>query len=445
VFGNNIGVNRLSDRLFVGPTLNSNAGNSSAGGGQNDWLSLAIPATVDIAMLAAITMPGANAAAFFGGRSSDTLQGAGGYTFSSGDGCLNDNLTVATNVICHYVEARTFVGSAFTQGIESDIININQSSVPQWTPYTAPTTPGSAGIGPINLWLSNDRPDITTITIGGSVSPGDTVTITFTGGYSGSPQTITHTSAPGDTPAAIAAALVDAIKANATLMAGNFNPVSVGPIVVITGIGTHTVPSSSVSGAGTEAVAFGFGGNATVALGIVNNSGLFSTAAGSYKTGILFDRYSITGTDGSDTAACCGEAIALARMQAINFHNARTVPGAPASRIYSAASSAVATGMNLRFDGGSAIFEYGDSTWQFAASPVTGATDYLQIKGGKADAVAGIGVVSSNPNASWNISTKGTGVLGIFASRVVITSLPTSCFGQSTGTLWNNRGAVHVC
>jgi len=59
-FGISAGVNRLSDRLFVGPPLNNNAGNSLAGDGQNDWLSLAIPTTVDTAMLTAITMPGAN-------------------------------------------------------------------------------------------------------------------------------------------------------------------------------------------------------------------------------------------------------------------------------------------------------------------------------------------------------------------------------------------------
>ena len=260
VFGDKNGVSRLFARLFVGPALNTNAGNSAAAGGGNDWFSLAIPATVDIAMLAAITMPGANAGAFFGGRSSDTSQGTGGYTFSSGDGCLNDNLSVSTNVICHYIEARTFVGSAFTQGIESDIININQTNVPQWSPYMAPTTSASSGTGPINLWLSNGRPDITTITIGGSVTPGDVISITFSGGYKGSPQTLTYRTVSGDTPTAIAAGLVAAIKANTTLVAGNFNPVSVGPTIAITGIGMapHTVPSSSVSGAATERiVAFG--------------------------------------------------------------------------------------------------------------------------------------------------------------------------------------------
>jgi hypothetical protein len=354
---------------------------------------------------------------------------------------------VATNVICHYIEARTFIGSAFTQNIESDIININQPSVPQWTPYTAPTTPGSAGIGPVNLWLSNDRPDITTITIGGSATSGDIVSVTFTGGYTGSPQTISHTSVLRDTPTTIAAGLVAAIKANATLVAGNFNPVSVGPTVAITGVGTvpHTVPSSRVSGASTETVALGFGGNASLAIGIVNNSSLFSTQAGAYKTGILFDRYSITGTDGSDYATCCGEAIALARMQSIDFHNAGTAAGAPVSRIYSAANSAVTTGMNLRFDGNSAVFEYGDSSWQLAVGPIAGATEYLQINGGKDSRKAGIEIVSHNPNASWNISTKGTGTLDIFASAVVITTLPTSCSGQSKGTLWNNGGTVHVC
>jgi hypothetical protein len=446
-FGANAGVNRLSDRLFVGPPLNDNAGNSFTGGGQNDWLSRAIPSTVDTAMLAAITMPGANAAAFFGARSSDTLAGAGAYTFSSGDGCLNDNLSVATNVICHYIEARTFVGAAFTQNIESNVINVNQTSVPQWTPYTAPTTPASSGTGPINLWLSNDRPDITTITIGGSATSGDIVSVTFAGGYTGSPQTISHTSGSRDTPTTIAAALVAAIEANATLVAGNFRPMSVGPTIVITGIGTvpHTVPSSSVSGAGTEAVTFGFGGNASAAIGIVNNSSLFSTQAGAYNTGILFDRYSITGTDGSDSATCCGEAIALARMQSIDFHNAGTAAGAPASRIYSAANSTVTTGMNLRFDGNSAVFEYGDGAWQLAVAPIAGATDYFQINGGKYSKAAGIEVVSRNPNASLNISTKGTGMLGIFASAVIITTLPTSCAGKPTGTLWNSSGTVHVC
>jgi hypothetical protein len=447
VFEEKKGINRLSDRLFVGPALNESAGNRATGGGQKDWLSLAIPGTVDIAMLAAITMPGANAGAFFGGRSSDTSQGAGGYTFSSGDGCLNDNLSVSTNVICHYIEARTFVGSAFTQSIESDIININQTNVPQWSPYMAPTTSASSGTGPINLWLSNGRPDITTITIGGSVTPGDVISITFSGGYKGSPQTLTYRTVSGDTPTTIAAGLVAAIKANTTLVAGNFNPVSVGPTVAITGIGMapHTVPSSGVSGAATEIVAFGFGGNASAAIGIVNNSGLLSTAAGAYKTGILFDRYSITGTDGSDSSTCCGEAIALARMQSIDFHNTRTAAGAPVSRIYSAVGSAVTTGMNLRFDGSSAVMEYGDNTWQFAVTPLAGATDYLQIHCRNTSNSAGIGVVSPQANASWNISVKGAGTLGIFASAVVITSLPNSCSGQSVGTLWNSGGVVHVC
>jgi hypothetical protein len=101
--------------------------------------------------------------------------------------------------------------------------------------------------------------------------------------------------------------------------------------------------------------------------------------------------------------------------------------------------------MNLRFDGNSAVFEYGDSTWQFAVAPIPGATDHLQINGGKDSRMAGIEVVSHNRNASWNISTKETGILGIFASAVIITRSPTSYIGPARGTLWNSSGTVHVC
>src|SRR5262249_28585024 len=100
----------------------------------------------------------------------------------------------------------------------------------------------------------------------------------------------------------------------------------------------------------TEIVSFGRPGNASVAIGILNNNTLpYDPNSGSYKSGIVFDRYTLTGSDGSDNATCCAEAIGLARQQSIDFFTAGDRPGVPQARIYSEATSMAGFAQSVAF------------------------------------------------------------------------------------------------
>lgn len=354
-FGANAGgvTNRISDRLFVGKALDANAGNNEFGpvASFGDWLSLQFgPYTVGPAQFVALTTPGANIAMLGGARTSDTAEPRGGYTFGSAAIGVNDNLGTSTNMTTLYGETWSWANTGYTLGHESDLININNPRSAQISPYAITGNGRDQLIA--NHWLSNGRSDILTVSIGGRVTAGDVVSLTFTGGFKQSPQRIAYTARRGDTTAAIAAGLVAAIRANTALLSSNhFYANNVGAVLAILGFNIQaTAYSSRVSGAATETVAFGRPGNASVAIGVLNNNTLpYDPNSGSYKSGIVFDRYALVGSDGSDRAMCCAEAIAVARDQSIDFYTSGDSPGLPQARIYSEATAASGFAQSFAF------------------------------------------------------------------------------------------------
>lgn len=69
------------------------------------------------------------------------------------------------------------------------------------------------------------------------------------------------------------------------------------------------------------------------------------------------------------------------------------------------------------------------------------------ILGANTNQTIGSGVVliatgDGNPRADYNYTNAS---LWTFSSTIVLLSMPTSCSGKPTGTLWNNSGVVNVC
>jgi hypothetical protein len=354
-FGNNAGgvTRRISDRLFVGKALDANAGNNEFGpiASFGDWLSLHFgPYTVGPSQFVTLTTPGANIAVLGGARTNDTAEPAGGYTFGSAAIGINDNLVTSTNMTTLYSETWSWANTGHTLGHESDLININNPNPARISPYSIVGNGHDQLLA--NHWLSSGRSDILSVSIGGTVTAGDIVSLSFAGGYGGSLQTVSYTVRSGDTTTTIAEGLVTAIRANATLLNSNhFYAKNVGAVIAILGFDIPgTKFSAKISGAVTETVSFGRPGNASVAIGILNNNTLpYDEHAGAFKSGIVFDRYTLEGSDGSDAAKCCAEAIALAREQSISFYNSGDRPGHPQARIYSEATSASGFAQSLAF------------------------------------------------------------------------------------------------
>lgn len=123
-----------------------------------------------------------------------------------------------------------------------------------------------------------------TATIGGTVTTGDTVTITFsniqfTHSYLW-PRTPHYTAIGGDTTTTIAAGLVAAINADAALSINGVFASNVGAVITIIQMGCYansTVLTKTVSGSATETVTFSNSGvmSGSIAGGQVKNGGLY--------------------------------------------------------------------------------------------------------------------------------------------------------------------------
>lgn len=124
-----------------------------------------------------------------------------------------------------------------------------------------------------------------TVTIGGTITSGDVVSLTVASSVAGN-VTVSHTVASGDTVGTIAAALATALNANAALTAAGYQAAQTGALIALTypslrpgaawfGAGllsgepstappvNYTLVTGAVSGAGTE----------TVTTGIVSTTG----------------------------------------------------------------------------------------------------------------------------------------------------------------------------
>lgn len=168
-------------------------------------------------------------------------------------------------------------------------------------------------------------------------------------------------------------------------------------------------------------------GDCSVAYGILNNAaspavtGSNRATGGAFLDGIVFSNDAIRGTTGADADAFPVNAIGLARMQGISFYNSGdTSANAPANRIYGATTSAVPSGVNVRFDNvGFVVENASDKTWQMAIRPVASATDYLLINGGTSSMPVGIGIASARSSAGINLVANTTGNIGIFSGATL--------------------------
>lgn len=163
------------------------------------------------------------------------------------------------------------------------------------------------------------------VTIGGTGTAGDTVSLIFTGTFTGSPQTVSVTATAGQSSASIATALAAAIGANAVLT-GTYPaqpniPASIGATgsaIIFQFPGTSTTGATkpvitfSVTGSATETVTIsgGANGSGNVAVGYQALNGLFMSSAGG-NIGIGTNCLTALTTGGNNISIGGSSAVAL--------------------------------------------------------------------------------------------------------------------------------------
>lgn len=364
--------NRVSDRLYVGSALSGQRGFNGGTCLTGDWASKVIPNSICIAGLASLTTPNIPYASGFASRTSDN---PANYAFSVLALGVNDSASAVWPLETVYNETRAYTLTSHTLAEESDIINVTIPSVARVSPYQM------IGGVPIivNKWLTNGRPDTLTLNIGGTVTPGDIITFTFSGpSLSSSPRFVSTTTIAGDTASTIAARLSTNLNLDSFLTAAGMYSTPINNTVSIVGAPLPSVltTTGNVAGAATELAIVAYGGNTSAAIGIHNNSNREqSTTVGANLSGIVIDCMGLAGSDCTDTGGF-GEAIALSRKAAINFYTISNTPGTPSSRIYSSQKSGTFAGLSLNFaDNETAAFETqtGDVAVKFTKTGVIAA------------------------------------------------------------------------
>lgn len=153
--------------------------------------------------------------------------------------------------------------------IAGQVVTISQSALP---PVDLQTS--AEGVATEMITLGANVDGNTTATIGGSVTPGDVLTIgIYDVGFPGGPIEFSYTAKSGDTTTTIATALKNLMNANQTLIDYGFSGWISSSGAVITLLAPFyygdIVYSESVSGVATETLtsSANFNGNATVAVG----------------------------------------------------------------------------------------------------------------------------------------------------------------------------------
>ncbi len=146
-----------------------------------------------------------------------------------------------------------------------------------------------------------------TVTIGGTITNADTVSLTFTNaGVAGLPVTVTHTVVGTDTVDTIASALAGLINANATLIAGFITATVASAIITVSepqAIGNSTVITDAVTGTATETVTLGNGGHLAGGVGAVGNT-VALTITNSLLTGSPITKtYTVVAGDNATSVA----------------------------------------------------------------------------------------------------------------------------------------------
>lgn len=193
------------------------------------------------------------------------------YTLQSGD-----TLTTAATGLKNAINASVELAAAnITATSASAVVTISAPTTLGSVTYgqsvggTSPTTTLTLGVGSTNqpatqthkVVLYNTDTNGETATLTGTVTPGDVISLTITnsGGISGSPVTVSHTALVGDTLTAIATSLAARINSNAALSSAGVTATAAGAVVTIDywkSLGTVGF-SSAVTGAQTETVTLG--------------------------------------------------------------------------------------------------------------------------------------------------------------------------------------------
>ena len=139
---------------------------------------------------------------------------------------------------------------------------------------------------------------------------------------------------------------------------------------------------------------------ASIGLGIINNGA-------SFDKGILFQNNAITGTNG---VTGTGTAIGMAKGHLLTWYNPT---GAPASYIYSDASSSTMGAGLLLTDGSARIINSPTGAAQFEAAFAAGNANYIGVLASNAGDGAVIRSLGTDENIDIRIAPKGSGVLAV--------------------------------
>lgn len=139
------------------------------------------------------------------------------------------------------------------------------------TNFEAPLLMTGAAINETSTTVPSSPVNVETATIGGTLTAGDVLTIKLTSAsITGSPVSVTYTTVASDTLNTMAFGLVEAINANANLIAAGITSSlnTSGPIIFIYYPVADTITfASNVSGAATETITLAAGSSSVVVIG----------------------------------------------------------------------------------------------------------------------------------------------------------------------------------
>jgi hypothetical protein len=204
------------------------------------------------------------------------------------------------------------------------------------------------------------------------------------------------------------------------------------------------------SGSGSlSATEQGYEGPASIALEIASNCSCSPTSVGNtptFKSGIVFQAYALTGGVGADADGTITDAISLPRLAGINFWNSGDTTS-PAGSIYSAMTSATPHGYNIRFDNTGVAIEtnigFGQGNPILFVSPSAGGTCYEQITAG-----AGLMVFATKGAANCTNYYNANGASGNYVFQVNAAAVASF---SASGYQFNNvptaagAGGLFVC
>lgn len=220
---------------------------------------------------------------------------------------------------------------------------------------------------------------------------------------------------------------------------------SVGAEIVVknkSGSSTATPYSSSGLGAdGVWIVAGGdpsYGGTAAnpCTTGLWFKPGIANTANHNWTKGIVFDQYSMNGTDGTDSDVGAGIAIEMAKQHVVRWLK----PNGSVGAFLKSTVTNAGIGGGIRFD--PTVVNITDAGGTVAASitPVTSAVNYINLLPSITGATTDIQAVGTDTNIPIKLSPKGTAGVR-FKTDVSVSPGGSSPSAASSGRLFTNEGA----